>query len=297
MAEAMNATASGSDTGSLPDLSAAPTARPAPRARREVAFYVLFLLFALYVLVPLAGMVLFSFSDGWINTILPTTYTLSYWASALAQPLFIPTFTRSLLASAGTIALSLALLTPTLFVLHVSMPRARPFVEFLSLTPFALPTVVLALSLIRAYSVPPLVLTGTPWLLILSYTVISLPFVYRSIDNSLRAIDTKGLYEAAQTLGASRWNPFWRIILPNIRRGLVAASLLVLSTTFGEYTLSAFLVGDAWKTSGVWVYTFWDSHPHETLALGALSFIVTWGASLAILGFFGRRSASEVGRA
>ena len=88
------------------------------------------------------------------------------------------------------------------------MPRARPFVEFLSLTPFALPTVVLALSFIRAYSVPPLVLTGTPSLLILSYTVISLPFVYRSIDNSLRAIDTRGLYEAAQTLGASRWSPF-----------------------------------------------------------------------------------------
>ena len=65
----------------------------------------------------------------------------------------------------------------------------------------------------------------------------------------------------------------------------------------GEYTLSAFLVGDAWKTSGVWVYTFWDGHPHETLALGALSFIVTWGASLVILGLFGRRSASEVGRA
>jgi putative spermidine/putrescine transport system permease protein len=293
----MSATISPTEMTKTLGAPASPIERGAPRARREVAFYVLFLLFALYVLVPLAGMVLFSFSDGWISTILPTHYTISYWASALGQPLFIPTFTRSLLASIGTIALSLALLTPTLFVLHVSAPRARPYVEFLSLTPFALPTVVLALSLIRAYSVPPLVLTGTPWLLILSYTVISLPFVYRSIDNSLRAIDTRGLYEAAQTLGASRWNPFWRIILPNIRRGIVAASLLVLSTTFGEYTLSAFLVGDAWKTSGVWVYTFWDSHPHETLALGALSFIVTWGASLLILGLLGRRSASEVGRA
>jgi putative spermidine/putrescine transport system permease protein len=280
-----------------PRLTSPPLERAAQRPRREIGFYLLFLLFALYVLVPLIGMLLFSFSDGWISTVLPTHYTLAYWASALAQPLFVPTFTRSLIASAGTIALSLALLTPTLFVLHVSMPRARPFVEFLSLTPFALPTVVLGLSLIRAYSVPPLVLTGTPTLLILSYTVISLPFVYRAIDNSLRAIDTRGLYEAAQTLGASRWNPFWKIILPNIRRGLAAASLLVLSTTFGEYTLSSFLVGDAWKTSGVWVYTFWDSHPHETLALGALSFVVTWGASLAILAAFGRRSASEVGRA
>jgi putative spermidine/putrescine transport system permease protein len=271
--------------------------RTGPRGGREAGFLLLFLVFSLYVLIPLVGMALFSISDGWIDTVLPTTYTIDYWASALAQPLFVPTFTRSLIASLGTTVLCLALMTPTLFVIHVSVPRARPFVEFVSLAPFALPTVVLALSLIRTYSEPPLVITGTPLLLILSYTVISLPFVYRALDNSFRSIDTRGLYEAAQTLGASRWQPFWTIILPNIRRGLTAASLLVLATSFGEYTLSAFLVGDAWKTSGVWIYTFWDDHPHETLALGVLSFAITWGASLAILAVGGRRSASEVGRA
>ncbi len=126
--------------------------------------------------------------------------------------------------------------------------------------------------------------------------MISLPFVYRAIDNSLRALDTRTLYEAAQTLGASRWEPFRSIILPNIRRGLLAASLLVLSTSFGEYTLSAFLVGDAWKTSGVWIYDFWSDRPHETLALGTISFVITWGASLPILAMLGRRTASEIGR-
>lgn len=273
------------------------SAVPASRPKRELGFLLLFLLFALYVLVPLVGMVLFSISEGWIETILPTHYTLEFWATAISQPLFVPTFTRSLIASIGTTILCLALMTPTLFVVHVSAPRARPFIEFVSLMPFALPTVVLALSLIRTYSVPPLVMTGTPILLVLSYSVISLPFVYRAIDNGLRSIDTRGMYEAAQTLGASRWQPFWTIILPNIRRGLTAASLLVLSTTFGEYTLSAFLVGDAWKTSGVWIYTFWDDHPHQALALGSLSFVVTWAASIAILLMMGRRAGSEVGRA
>lgn len=268
-----------------------------PRRRfGELGFLTLFLVFTLYVALPLVGMALFSISDGWIDSVLPTHYTLDYWAAALAQPLFIPTFSRSLIASIGTTIVCLALMTPTLFVIHVSLPRARPFVEFVSLAPFALPTVVFALALIRAYSVPPLVMTGTPLLLILSYTVISLPFVYRSLDNSFRAIDTRGLYEAAQTLGASRWQPFWSIILPNIRRGLTAASLLVLATTFGEYALSAFLVGDAWKTSGVWIYNFWDDHPHETLALGVITFAISWGASLAILGIVGRSTASEVGR-
>jgi putative spermidine/putrescine transport system permease protein len=264
---------------------------------REAGFLALFLIFALYLIVPMIGMWLFSVGDSWIDTVLPRRFTLDYWTAAINNPLFVQTFSRSLIASGGTIALSLVLMTPTLFVLHVAAPRLRPFVEVVSLAPFALPTVVFALSLIRTYSVKPLVLTGTPVLLVLSYTVISLPFVYRAIDNSLRALDTRTLYEAAQTLGASRWEPFRSIILPNIRRGLLAASLLVLSTSFGEYTLSAFLVGDAWKTSGVWIYDFWSDRPHETLALGTISFVITWGASLAILALLGRRSASEVGRA
>ncbi|HET7495722.1 MAG TPA: ABC transporter permease subunit [Candidatus Limnocylindrales bacterium] len=279
-----------------PVLTGEATSAPVKRGR-EAGFLALFLVFALYLIVPMIGMALFSVGDSWIDTVLPRRFTLDYWTAALNNPLFLQTFSRSFIASAGTIALSLVLMTPTLFVLHVAAPRLRPFVEVVSLAPFALPTVVFALSLIRTYSVKPLVLTGTPLLLVLSYTVISLPFVYRAIDNSLRALDTRTLYEAAQTLGASRWEPFRSIILPNIRRGLLAASLLVLSTSFGEYTLSAFLVGDAWKTSGVWIYDFWSDRPHETLALGTISFVVTWAASLAILALLGRRSASEVGRA
>ena len=154
---------------------------------REAGFLALFLIFALYLIVPMIGMALFSVGDSWIDTVLPRRFTLDYWTAALNNPLFVQTFSRSLIASAGTIALSLVLMTPTLFVLHVAAPRLRPFVEVVSLAPFALPTVVFALSLIRTYSVKPLVLTGTPLLLVLSYTVISLPFVYRAIDNSLRA--------------------------------------------------------------------------------------------------------------
>ncbi|HXG40970.1 MAG TPA: ABC transporter permease subunit [Candidatus Limnocylindrales bacterium] len=256
--------------------------------RREVVFAALFGLFVLYLALPVVGMALFSVSDGWIDTVLPTRYTADYWVAALTDPLFGPTFGRAILASLATIGLSLLLLTPTVYLLHVAAPALRPFVEAVSLAPFSLPTVVFALALIRTYSVPPLVLTGSPALLVLSYTVISLPFAYRAVDNAFRALDTKRLYEAAQTLGASSWQPLVTVILPNVRRGLAAAALLILASTFNEYTLSAFLVGDAWQTSGVWMYKLWDDHPHETLALGVLSFGVTWLLSIGILAVLGR---------
>lgn len=263
------------------------------RRPRQLGFSVLLLAFAAFLIIPMIGTVLFSISEGWVDTVIPTRYTPQYWINALSDPLFLPTVSRSVIASFATMVVSILLMAPTLYILHISAPRLRPAVEIISLAPFALPAVVFALGLIRAYSVPPLVLTGTPTILIISYTVISLPFVYRAIDNAMLSVDARTLYEAARTLGASRWAPFRHIVLPGIRRGLAAAALLVFAATFGEYTLSAFLVGDLWQTSGVWLYKMWDQNPHETMAVGIVSFAVSWACSFALLYLFGRRSAGE----
>jgi putative spermidine/putrescine transport system permease protein len=208
----------------------------------------------------------------------------------------VPTVGRSLIASIATIVVSVVLVTPVLYLIHVAAPRLRPIVEFLSLLPFALPTIVLALSLIRTYSSPPLVLSGTPTLLILSYVVTGLPFMYRGLDNSLRAIDTKGLSEASATLGGSRWATFRRVILPNISTGIAAGALLVFSVSFGEFTLSSFIVGDAWKTSGVWTVAIWDDQPHKTTVMVMIGFAISWVISLVILYAFSKRATVEVGQ-
>jgi putative spermidine/putrescine transport system permease protein len=266
------------------------------KAGREPAFTFLFIAFSLYMLVPLLGVFLFSFATTWFDTVLPVGYTVEHLVDTINDPLFVPTVGRSLIASVATIIVSVVLMTPVLFLLHVAAPRLRPIVEFLSLLPFALPTIVLALSLIRTYSSPPVVLSGTPALLILSYVVTGLPFMYRALDNSLRAIDTKGLSEASATLGGSRWTTLRRVILPNISTGLAAGALLVFSVSFGEFTLSSFIVGDAWKTSGVWTVAIWDDQPHKTTVMVLIGFAISWLISLIILFVFSKRATVEVGQ-
>ena len=266
------------------------------RAGRELGFTLLFAAFIAYMLIPLLGVLLFSLATTWFDTILPVGYTLDHVTETINDPLFIPTVGRSLIASIATITVSVVLMTPVLFLLHVAAPRLRPIVEFLSLLPFALPTIVLALSLIRTYSEPPVVLSGTPTLLILSYVVMGLPFMYRGLDNSLRAIDTRGLSEASATLGASRWTTLRRVILPNISTGIVAGALLVFSVSFGEFTLSSFIVGDAWKTSGVWTVAIWDDQPHKTTVMVVIGFAISWIISLIILFAFAKRATVEVGQ-
>lgn len=266
------------------------------RGRPELGFALLFVVFSAYMLVPLAGVLLFSIATTWFDTILPVGYTLEHVIDTINDPLFVPTMGRSLIASIATILLSVVLMTPVLFLLHVAAPRLRPVVEFLSLLPFALPTIVLALSLIRTYSSPPIVLSGTPTLLILAYVVTGLPFMYRGLDNSLRAIDTRGLSEASATLGASRWTTLRRVIIPNISTGIAAGALLVFSVSFGEFTLSSFIVGDAWKTSGVWTVAIWDDQPHKTTVMVMIGFAISWLISLIILFAFSKRAIVEVGQ-
>ncbi|MFL5673102.1 MAG: ABC transporter permease [Chloroflexota bacterium] len=263
---------------------------------REIGFLILFAIFAGYTLIPLVGVGLFSVATTWFDTVLPVGYTLDHITETLNDPLFVPTVGRSIIASLATIAVSVALMTPVMFLIHVAAPRVRPLVEFLSLLPFALPTIVLALSLIRTYSAPPIVLSGTPTLLILAYVVTGLPFMYRALDNSLRAIDTTTLNEASVTLGASRWTTLRRVILPNIRTGIAAGALLVFSVTFGEFTLSSFIVGDAWKTSGVWTVAIWDDQPHKTTVMVMIGFAISWIISLIILVGFSKRATVETGQ-
>lgn len=272
-----------------------PVARPG-RGGSELGFTLLFVLFTAYMLVPLFGVFLFSIATTWFDTILPVGYTLEHFTETVSDPLFVPTVGRSLIASIATIVVSVILMTPVVYLLHVAAPRLRPVVEFLSLLPFALPTIVLALSLIRTYSEPPIVLSGTPTLLILAYVVTGLPFMYRGLDNSLRAIDTKNLSDASATLGASRWTTLRRVILPNISTGIVAGALLVFSVSFGEFTLSSFIVGDAWKTSGVWTVAIWDDQPHKTTVMVMIGFAISWLISLIILFAFAKRATVEVGQ-
>ena len=288
------------DTSGMANVVDAPTTTVATEATstgaaRELSFSMLFVAFGLYILFPLVGVFLFSIATTWFDTVLPAGYTLDHITATINDPLFGQTIGRSLIASIATIVVSVVLMTPTIFLLHVAAPRMRPIVEFLCLLPFALPTIVLALSLIRTYSTKPLVLSGTPQLLVLAYVVTGLPFMYRALDNALRAIDTAVLSEASSTLGASRWATFQRVILPNIGPGIMAGALLVFSVSFGEFTLSSFLVGDAWKTSGVWTVAIWDDQPHKTTVMVVIGFIISWVVSLVILLAFRKRATIEIG--
>ena len=111
---------------------------------------------AIYFLLPLYATLDFSFRACGFDELCTKAYQ-----RVLDDPLFFQTFSFSLYMSALTIVVSVLLLVPTAYWVHLRLRRLRPLVEFVTLLPFVIPAVVLVFGLIRIYSRPPLLLTRT----------------------------------------------------------------------------------------------------------------------------------------
>ncbi|MEI8179650.1 MAG: ABC transporter permease [Aestuariivirga sp.] len=250
--------------------------------------------FALFMMVPVAATGLFSISTRWDRTLWPESFTFMWWLKVMSHSAFFDTLLNSLWIAFLTVALSLILVVPTAFLTHTRLPQAKPFLEFLSIVPFCLPGVVLAISLIRLYSKVPLPLINTPNILIAAYVTITLPFMYRPVMNTLQSLDILSLTEASETLGANSFQTFAFVVIPNIIRGVTSGSLLVFSAVFAEFVLANLLVGTRLKTFPIYLVEFTRLDARQASALSMLSFAIVWIITLSVLWIAARgRNASR----
>jgi putative spermidine/putrescine transport system permease protein len=116
---------------------------------------------------------------------------------------------------------------------------------------------------------------GTNALLVAAYVVLALPYVFRSVDTGLAAIDVISLTEAAQSLGASWPTIMFKIIFPNLKVAIISSAFLTLATVIGEYTIASFMVGI--KAFGPYMSLVGQNRTYESSSLAIISFMVTWG--------------------
>jgi putative spermidine/putrescine transport system permease protein len=262
---------------------------------------VVLLLVVVYLLVPLGATLAFGLSTG-----------SGFDGSALQRTFSDPDFSQTLLISLelalGATVLAILLVTPTAYWVQLRLPKVRPLLDLLSLVPFAMPAIVLGVGLLQQYSsssspfitllslgLVPLLSHGlniidTPPLLICAYVIIALPFVYRPIDNSLRAINTTVLTEAAYSLGSGWWRAFLTVIVPNIWPGVISAALLTFSTVMGEFTLaSLFNI----YTFPIFLNATGQNDAHQAADLAVLSFLFTLICVMGILVLVRRRRGAS----
>ncbi|ELE5891728.1 ABC transporter permease [Vibrio fluvialis] len=235
------------------------------------------------MLVPIIATLVYSLSSRWGATILPDGFTLDWYLKLLSDARFIEAFGRSLLVCVAALALSTLLILPAIFVVFYYFPKLDRVMNLLILLPFAVPPVVSSVGLLQLYADSAVPIVGTPWILIGTYFTISLPFMYRALANSFSAINLRDLMDAAHLLGASTTQAFLQIVLPNVRKGLMASLFLSFSFLLGEFVFANILVGTRYETLQIYLYNMRQTSGHFTSALVMTYFLFiffcTWLAS------------------
>jgi putative spermidine/putrescine transport system permease protein len=194
---------------------------------------------------------------------------------------FWHTLKLSALLAVETIVISLAIFVPTIYLVHLKLPRLRPVIAFMALIPFIVPPIVMVVGLLRTFKGTPDWFYQKPWgFLAASYVILAFPYMFFSLDAGFRSIDVHTLTEASQSLGA-RWpTTLFRVILPNIRSAALAASFLTLAIVMGEFTIANLA---AFHTFPIFIQYVNESQGFPAGALTLMSFGITWAAMLSLL--------------
>ncbi len=243
---------------------------------------------AAYFLIPLVAMLLFSLRDG----VTGKCCSLGSYGEILGDPQFTKTLRQSFVLSLETIALSLLLLVPTVYWVHLKLPRLRPLLAFLALIPFVVPPIILVVGLFDVYRDTPDWFFAEPYgFLVAAYVILAFPYVYFSLDSGFRSIDVHTLTEASQSLGASWRTTLLRVILPNVRTAALAGAFLTLAIVMGEFTIASLASFD---TFPIYIQYINQTKAYPAAAVSLMSFGITWLAMLALL-LVGRGRAFQLG--
>lgn len=168
----------------------------------------------------------------------------------------------------------------------------RTFLDGLVDLPFALPTAVAGLTLATLFATSGWygqylhqfdIKVVNTWLgIAVAMAFTSIPFVVRTVQPVLEELGPE-YEEAAQTLGASRWQTFRRVVLPEVSPALLAGTVLSFTRSLGEFGAIIFIAGNiAWETEVVSLMIFSQLQQFDYPAASAIASIIL-AASLLLL--------------
>jgi putative spermidine/putrescine transport system permease protein len=214
-------------------------------------------------------------------------YTLSNYSYIFGS--FVDNLLTSLRVSAIAISLNLLITLPAAYALvRFEFPGKRMILSGLTL-PLYTPAPVLGLGLILAYNFT-YHLTNSIWGLVFAMVVGTFPLMLIPIVVAMKDLP---LYfeEAAQCLGATRLQTYFRIVLPLIGPGISAGILLSFIIVFNEYLVTLFVAAPGTTTAPLRVFNLVRTAgiQNTTAALAAFMQIVSFTAVILFFRFFGSR--------
>ncbi|QQO10420.1 ABC transporter permease [Breznakiella homolactica] len=185
----------------------------------------------------------------------------------------------------GIIAIACIVLLGVL-VSYVSVKRRNTLnniLDTVSMVPYIIPGSVLGIALLISFNKPPLLLSGTAFIIILAWIIRRLPYTLRSSAAILHQI-SPSIEEAAVSLGASNIKAFFMVTLPMMLPGVISGALMSWLSVITELSSSILLYTTRTRTLTISIYTEVLHGNNGTAA--ALSSILTLTTVVTLLIFF-----------
>lgn len=204
-----------------------------------------------FIYVPLAVILVNSFSTSKTLSWPPPGFTTEWWGKAIDSE----GVRSALLTSIGVafVASAVALVLGTLLAFALGRYRffGRESVSLLVILPIALPGIVTGIALNNVFTS---FLGGlTIWTLIIAHATFCIVVVY---NNAIARIRRMGgsVEEASADLGANGWRTFVFVTFPLMRPALVAGAILAFGLSFDEIIVTTFTAGPGITTLPIWIY-------------------------------------------
>ena len=204
--------------------------------------------------------------------------------------------TMTLAALSATLGTLLALVIS--YVTSRKAVRGHRMMAFLATAPLAIPGIVLGVGLFLAYTrpwvtilgidIPPLVLYGTLWIMLIAYITVELPPAYQQLNSAFHAVHVE-LEEASRILGATRLRSLWDITAPLLRSGVIATWCFVFVAVIRELSAAVILFTSDTKVVSVLIFDLKESGDLGAIAVLGISMILITALVLGFANLLNRR--------
>src|SRR5690242_5905619 len=193
-----------------------------------------------FIYLPIVVLIIYSFNRDGVGGFPPRHLTFNWYAQLFADSPIWDSVLSSLIVAAGSVVLALTLGLLAALALDRASFAGKALFRRLVLLPLILPGIITGISLLMFAVFAGLQLSLITVFLGMGTALISVATT--ELFAGLQKID-RAQEEASLDLGATPWQTFWRVTLPNLKLSLIAAGLLIFTLSMDEIAVTFFLIG------------------------------------------------------
>jgi spermidine/putrescine transport system permease protein len=208
------------------------------RGSRWLLFHAVLVFAFLYL--PIAVLIIYSFNGAGVGGFPPRDLTLDWYRTLFADGAIWESVVNSLVVAAVAVAIALALGIPAALALDRAQFPGKALFRRLVLLPLILPGIITGLSLLMLFNEAQIKLSLLT--IVLGHGTALISVSTTEVFAGLQKLD-RAQEEASLDLGATYWQTFLRVTLPNLKLSIIGAALLIFTLSMDEIAVSFFLIG------------------------------------------------------